>query len=417
MSELASEQLGTARLGVSTPTGRPVALTLLRQSEHVLFVGLLILGVGQSIADGRRPWASAVLGVVLLCWYALGALLERRRDAYPQRYTAQWWLGGLTVGWVALVVVSPDFVWLVFAVFLLYLQLLALRWAIPVVVLLACGAIAAVAAHQGRLTLAGVIGPLIGAAVAIVISIVFRQLRDEAERRAQLVAELTAAQDRLAAAERYAGTLAERERLAHDIHDTVAQGLSSVLLLIRSVRDQGEGLPDTARAQLAAAVTAAQGALEDTRRVVHALAPAQLAGQSLTDALDRLVAQARPVGIELDLDVDGEPYELPTSTAVALLRTAQGALGNVIAHSLARRARITLTFQPEQVSLDIADDGRGFDPLGAPDETTAGTGIGLQAMRTRLAEVGGTLTVESAPGAGTAVSATIPTSAGEVTDG
>jgi signal transduction histidine kinase len=303
----------------------------------------------------------------------------------------------------------------VFAIFLLCLQMLPLRWAIPVVALLAGVAIAAVAVHQGGLTVPVVVGPLIGAAVSVVITVVYRDLRDEAERRARLVGELTVAQDRLAAAERYAGTLAERERLAHDIHDTVAQGLSSILLLLRSVGDRSGDLPEPARQQLAAATDAAKSALEDTRRVVRALAPAQLAGQTLTDALTRLVSDARPVGIAVDLDVDGDPYELPVPIAVALLRTAQGALGNVIAHSMAQRARITLTFQPEQVSLDIADDGRGFDPEADARETTSGTGIGLHAMRTRLAEVGGTLTVESATGAGTAVGATIPTSIASTT--
>jgi signal transduction histidine kinase len=402
-------------------TDRLVALTLLRQAEHVLFVGLLVLGVGETIADGRRTWWPVVVGALVLCWYAYGAVLEQRRGPSSRSgrdhagAAGAWWLAGLMAGWIALSVISPDFVWLVFAVFLLCLQMLPLRWAIPVVAVLAGVAIAAVAVHQGGLTVPVVVGPLIGAAVAVVITVVYRDLRDEAERRARLVAELTVAQDRLAAAERYAGTLAERERLAHDIHDTVAQGLSSILLLLRSVGDRSEDLPDPARQQLTAATDAAKSALEDTRRVVRALAPAQLAGQTLTDALARLVSDARPVGIAVDLDVDGEPYELPVPIAVALLRTAQGALGNVIAHSMAQRARITLTFQPEQVSLDIADDGRGFDPEEDVRETTAGTGIGLHSMRTRLAEVGGTLTVESTPGAGTAVGATIPTSVGSTT--
>lgn len=396
---------------------RPVALVLLKRAEHVLFAGLLALGVGQSIATGRRPWAPVLVSMLLLCWYGGGAVLERRhRHSAAGRSMAVRWLLGVTAGWVALVVISANFVWLVFAIFLLYLQLLATRWAMPIVLVLAAAAVAAFALHQGTLTVAGFVGPLVGAAVAVVITVVYRDLSDEADRRARLVADLTAAQERLAAAERYAGTLAERERLAHDIHDTVAQGLASILLLLRSVRNYSDDLPDAAREQLAAAVDAARAALEDTRRVVRALTPAQLAGRSLTDALARLIQDARPVGIDLALDVDGDPYELPTPAAVALLRTAQGALGNVIAHSMARHARLTLAFQPDQVSLDIADDGRGFDPDASPAETAAGTGIGIRAMRTRLGEVGGTLTVESAPGAGTALSATIRTTSMEGVD-
>lgn len=385
-------------------------MALLRRSEHVLFVGLLALGVAQSIADHTATWWIVVAGLAVLGWYGLGAVLAPRPGPLSnRRRVLRWWLLTLAAGWAGLVTVSPDFVWLVFAIFLLCLQSLALRWAIPSVLVLTAGAIVAVAAHQDQLRTAAVIGPLIGAAVAIVITVVYRELREEAERRTRLVGELTAAQQRLAATERFAGTLAERERLAHEIHDTVAQGLASILLLLRSVHGQSAALPERARRQLDASVAAAKAALEDTRRVVRALDPAELAGQSLTAALQRLVEGTRPVGIDIDFDLDGAPYELPTSTAVALLRTAQGAVGNVIAHSHAEHARITLTFQPTQISLDVADDGRGFDPATEPAQSTSGTGIGLTAMRTRLREVGGTLTVESTPGSGTAISASIPT--------
>jgi signal transduction histidine kinase len=93
---------------------------------------------------------------------------------------------------------------------------------------------------------------------------------------------------------------------------------------------------------------------------------------------------------------------------VALLRVAQGAVANVTTHAAAARVGVTLTFQPDAVSLDIVDDGRGFDPDDTTPSPTAGTGFGLRAMRSRLAEVGGTLVVESNPGNGTAISATIP---------
>ena len=398
--------------GGGPPAGRPVAFGLLRRAEHVLFVGLLALGVGQSIADRNHPFAVGAIGALTLGWYAAGAMIATRPATIRGRRTpAARWLGGLTVGWVALVALSPGFVWLVFAVFFLYLQAIALRWSIPIVIALAGAAVTAVTLHQGQLRAGAVIGPLIGAAVAVVITVVYRDLRDEAERRERLMSELAAAQQRLAATERYAGTLAERERLAHEIHDTVAQGLSSIVLLLRLVRAQSEALPDPACRQLDAAVDADKCALEDTRRVVRALAPAELAGQSLVTALERLAANAMTVGVSAGLAVDGSPYELTTRTAVALLRTAQGAMGNVIAHSRAQHAQLTLTYQGDRVCIDIVDDGQGFDPLEPTRETPDGTGIGLTAIRARLAEVGGLLTVESAPGSGTAISATIATDA------
>jgi signal transduction histidine kinase len=290
----------------------------------------------------------------------------------------------------------------------LLLQLLPMRWAGPTVAGLAVLGAAAVAAHQGRFTASMVIGPLIGAAVAVVMTVVYRQLREESERRAQVVAELTVAQERLAAAERYAGTVAERERLAHEVHDTLAQALSSIVMLLRSVDDEAAVLPPAAQRRLAVAATAARGALKDARRLIRTREPSGLAGKPLTVALQRLVDDTAPVGIDIGLEVDGEPCELPTPVAVALLRTAQGALGNVVAHSMAAHARVTLTFQPGLVSLDVADDGRGFDPGAPRTESATGTGIGLTAMRTRLEATGGTLTVESRPGCGSAISASVP---------
>jgi signal transduction histidine kinase len=382
------------------------ATVLLRQFEHVMFVGLLALGIALTVARGVRAVPGGAMSVALLGWYGLGiALMRHRRD---DRRAAVTWLSVLCVGWLALIALSAEFVWLLFPISLLLLQLLPVRWSVPVVAGLTAVGIVGVAWHQGGLSVAVVLGPMIGAAVSVMISLVFRQLREESERRARLVAELTAAQQRLAAAERYAGTVAERERLAHEIHDTLAQSLSSIVLLLRSVDAAAAGLPVPARQQLAVATDAARDALQDTRRLVRTLEPSGLDGQPLADALSRLVEQVRPVGVEVGLRVDGDPYDLPTPVAVALLRTGQGALGNVVAHSLARRAQVTVTFQPGLVSLDIADDGVGFD-VGAPRaETSAGTGIGLAAMSRRLAAVGGTLTVESAPGDGTAISASIP---------
>jgi len=386
-------------------------LALLRQAEHVLFVALLGLGVVRAAADGPYAWWAVGLGLFELGWYVAGVVLARRPlETGRRRRAAAGWLIVLSLGWVGLVVVSAAFVWLVFALFLLYLQAIPRRWSLPVVSVLTGIAIVATATRQG-LSAAVVVGPVIGAAVAVVITVVYRDLRDEAERRARLLRELTAAQERLAAAERYAGTLAERERLAREIHDTVAQSLTSVVLLLRAAGTEADRLPGSAQARLEAATAAAKGALEDARAVVRALAPADLAGRSLADALRRLVDDTAPVGIDVGFTVDGDPYELATTTAVALLRTAQGALGNVIAHSMARRARVTLTYQPGQVSLDVADDGCGFDPAARPGESGSGTGIGLASMRSRLAEVGGRLEVESRPGAGTAIGATIPTAA------
>lgn len=367
---------------------RPVALALLRRAQHVLFAALVAVGAVRSVAEGRHPVWCVVGAVLLAAWYGLGVVLARRSG---DRTVAALWLVALTVGWVALSLLSADFVWVVFPLFLLFLQLLPLRVALVCVAGLTAVTVAAFAWHRGRVDVAAVLGPVIGAAVAVVITVVYRDLREQS-------LELAAARDRLAATERRAGVLAERERLAREIHDTVGQSLSGIIMLLRSGRP---GAVETA-------VTAAKGALEDTRRLVRALTPAELDGASLPKALEGLVAEARDYGLAATLVVDGEPPRLPTPAAVALLRAAQSAVANVRQHAGASRVAVTLTVQPDAVSVDVADDGKGFDPADPSPAPTSGTGLGLAAMRDRLAEVGGRLIVESRPGAGTAVNATVP---------
>ncbi|MGW0431854.1 sensor histidine kinase [Micromonospora sp. NPDC003197] len=391
-----------------------VALVLLRRAEHVLFIGLLAVGAARAVLDGR-PAVVVLTGALLLgAWYTVGVVVAHRGSGLLTERTRAGWLGlawllVLTAGWAGLVTLSVDFVWLAFVLFLLYPQLLPLAGALPTVAVLTAGVIAAFGLHRGRLDPGAALGPVIGAAVAIVITLVYQGLRRETDIRDRLLAELTAAQDQLAATERRAGTLAERERLAREIHDTVAQSLSSIILLLRAARNAYLDAPAAARHQLDTATAAAHSALDDTRRLVRALAPAELVGRSLPEALRRLVDGTGEFGLDGRFTVEGEPAPLPTRIEVSLLRAAQEALGNVRSHAAARRVVVTLTYLPHAVSLDVADDGRGFDPqLPALSGPTAGTGLGLAAMRARLAEVGGSLVVESAPGHGTVLGATVP---------
>ena len=388
------------------PRAAAVTLTLLRRAEHVLFVALLLIGAVRTRVSGQQPVGVLITAVTAVAlWYLLGVVLARRAR---RPVVAGLWLAGLTAGWIGLAALSVDFVWLAFALFLLAMQMLPRALGPLVVAGLAAVAVAAFAVREGRLSLPGVLGPAIGAGVAIVITTVYRDLRQQNEVAARLLADLTAAQGQLAAAQRRAGTLAERGRLAGEIHDTVAQSLSTIILLLKSTAGRWPDAPAAAHRQLDAAVDAAQSALEDTRRLIRALTLAPLAGRPLTEALGHLVDDSRRLGLEARLTVDGLPYALPTPVEVALLRAGQEAIANVRAHAAADRVELTLTFLPGAVSLDVVDNGRGFDP-NRPLTSTTGTGLGLTTMRRRLAAVGGTLVVESAPGHGTAISAAIPT--------
>ncbi|MBG6097766.1 sensor histidine kinase [Nocardioides luteus] len=210
-------------------------------------------------------------------------------------------------------------------------------------------------------------------------------------------------QEQLLAQSRSAGVRDERERLAREIHDTIAQSLAGVVAQLQAA--QGSADVEDVRRRVARSTEMARTALVEARRSVQDLAPAELADASLSDALSALVASWRDDhGVEASFVVVGEATALHSEVEATLLRIAQEALANVAKHASARRVGVTLTFDGSEVILDVRDDGSGFDPA-APRRSSA---FGLGVMRDRAQRLTGTFTLESAPGSGTAVSASIP---------
>ncbi len=177
--------------------------------------------------------------------------------------------------------------------------------------------------------------------------------------------------------------------------------------------NQSEGDTATRRRHLDNAARLARHSLTEARRSVQALGPGALEHGRLPDVLDQLVDDWSQLhGIRADAIVTGAPVPLPADVEVVLLRAAQEALANVAKHATAARVVVTLSPLDDRVVLDVRDDGCGFDPDNAPD----GTSFGLIAMRQRVGQLGGTIDVESRPGNGTALSASIPIIAQEPPD-
>jgi signal transduction histidine kinase len=225
-------------------------------------------------------------------------------------------------------------------------------------------------------------------------------IRQSAER-ADIIDQLEAARAELAAAQHEAGRLAERQRLAADIHDTLAQGFTSVVMLIQAAQVDLDGSRPLASRHLDLAEQTARDNLAEARALIADLAPARLDGSTLPDALRRLTGDPLSPA-DAVFDVSGTPRPLPVATEVVLLRVCQEALANVRKHAHARSATVRLGYDPDAVRLEVCDDGAGFDPDRVTD------GYGLHGMRTRVGEAGGTLTVRSSPGSGTQVRATVP---------
>lgn len=201
----------------------------------------------------------------------------------------------------------------------------------------------------------------------------------------------------------------ERNRMAREVHDTVAKGLVSVLLHLRAAEAAlGQGRATDVEPALSEAQTAARSALDETRRSVLGLAPSPLEGRSLEEALDRELAWASRTGsADVRMVVAGEPRDLPPEAAHALFRIAQEALTNALHHADAHSVRIGVVYADAGISLLVQDDGGGFD-LTRAERSDAASGIGLRGMAERARLLGGTLEVESTPGWGTRVRAHVP---------
>lgn len=219
------------------------------------------------------------------------------------------------------------------------------------------------------------------------------------DEKARLLDELTAAQDELALVHRDAGITEERARLSREMHDTVAQSLTGLVLLAQRAR-RGFASDSLDDETLELIETTARDALAETRALVAAAAPVELTQGGIADALQRLAERfERETRIRVTVTTTLE-QTLDRDAEVVLLRCAQEGLANVRKHSAAANARIELGAASGSARLTVTDDGRGF-----PAEPRAG--FGLAGLRDRLAVAGGRLEVDGSPGA-TALTATLP---------
>jgi signal transduction histidine kinase len=387
---------------------------VLRWSLHALLIALVVVVIARSVLMSD-PQTGVIhgLAVLLLATYLGGALIAHLRPEFVEssRWVPWLWVGLMTAFWLGLLAVTPDASFIVFPLFFLYLQLFPAKAAVTAVVLTTTLTILALGVEDG-FAVGGVIGPLIGAGVAVTIGFGYRALYREAEERQELITELLETRGELAAAERSAGMLAERERLAREIHDTVAQALSSIQLLLHAAERLDFERPGLEQLRLARETAA--DSLVDTRRIIRELTPPALDDRTLPAALKRLATsteqtlRAGGAATTVNFLVEGMPVPLPMTVDATLLRIAQGAIANVARHARATRADLTLTYQSDSVTLDVVDDGVGFVPEVAEMTAAAAGSFGLTAIRQRVDALGGLLSIESGNGEGTALAVTLP---------
>ncbi|WP_433530060.1 sensor histidine kinase [Micromonospora sp. CA-263727] len=207
---------------------------------------------------------------------------------------------------------------------------------------------------------------------------------------------------------REAGVLDERQRMAREIHDTLAQGLTGIITQLEAAEQTRDRSADWRR-HVDNALSLARESLTEARRSVRAVRPEPLETARLPDVLSELGGRWSALhGVPASVSTTGTPRPLHPEIEVTLLRAAQEALANVARHAAASRVGLTLSYMSDVVTLDVRDDGTGFDVTDVPAAREPDGGYGLTAMRQRVTRVGGRLDVESEPGGGTAVSASVP---------
>ncbi len=209
-------------------------------------------------------------------------------------------------------------------------------------------------------------------------------------------------------------TLEERNRLAREIHDTLAQSIVGIMVRLEAAEALANRDPEAARAEVHSARELARQSLEEARRSVWNLHPRALGTGTLTEAVRREIERAQAEGIEASLEIDGtEPTSIDSRCELAVLRIAQEAISNTLRHARARSVRVTLSFGVDEMCLLISDDGIGFDPSAEVRALSpTGGGFGMTSMQERARLVGGWAEVRGAPGMGTQVEAMLPCSPG-----
>ena len=358
-------------------------------------------GQSQSAASKAvRLSLAAALGV----WY-WGFLVARSRT--PGRDLV--YLVGAVGLWAPLIALDPVILNLGFGV-LAPFCLHDLRHGAAVVLVVAVGWIWQLTREPGAVPWPTVAAVCVFAAGTLLSVAYMGSVVRQSRERQRLIEQLQATRAELAAAERQAGTLAERQRLARDLHDTLTQGFASVVLLLEAA-EESLALGRPVERHIAQALRSARDNLAESRRVVWALRPRPLAEQPLPQALGELASRlAEETGLRAETVVTGTARPLGAQVEEALLRIGQEALANVRKHAAASRVTVTLSYLDDVVTLDVQDDGVGFDQAA----TVAGAGgLGLPAMAERVAALGGSLVIESAPGEGTTIAVEVPAPAGE----
>lgn len=378
---------------------------------HGLFYILLIITTPMAVFDSEQlkyGWLIAPMAIALGLWYGLS--VWKPPSYWAGRLTLQ--VPYYTIGWgiwFGLAIIHPVFMFILLVLFAHTYMYMWLPWSFVGAAILMGLTILQGVVDNGNLApeavLMGVTSSIAGGILAIFISAIITQ---SAQRHA-LLNELQRTRYELAIAEREAGILQERQRLAREIHDTLAQSFTSIVMNIEAAESKLASNHATASQHLGQAKQMARHSLQEARRWVWELRPEILEQKSFDEGIREVISSWEAVnGTKAALTVTGTPLPLAPEHEVALLRVVQEALSNVRKHAEAKAVNVTLSYMGDSVSLDILDDGKGFMPQHVERNHEAKSGFGLIGMRERVEQAGGTFLLESAKHEGTTIVVTLP---------
>ena len=371
----------------------------------VIFYSLLVVALASSLADGNLAGTARLASVFLsAAWVGLyWAMIVRARHRVESTWRMLLYVAAAVAFVIVLALIHPVYQILNFAIFMQVFLFLPMRWSIPVAVSLTVLAVADGIRQAPENAVGITVSAVVTLGFALFLNLWIESIINQSEERQRLIDELESTRKNLAAAEREAGVLQERTRLAQEIHDTLAQGFVSIVTQLEAADKRLTPDEASVRDQLDRARATARGGLSESRRLVRALRPELLEGASLPEALQRLAASwSDSSDTPANLSVTGTPRPLPLPVEVTLLRAAQESLQNVQKHAGAKSVELTLSCMEDLVVLDVHDDGVGFGQDGGQN------GFGLRSMRERVEHLGGKLLIESFEGEGTTVVVEMP---------
>jgi signal transduction histidine kinase len=383
---------------------------------YVLSLGMLgicfIFALTASNLSLLQKGLTALFSAAWAGWYYV-FVMRRTRLAINQTGVGLSFIFSIAIS-LALTWLHPAYLMVAFGFYGLTFAVLSLAWAIPLVLTISLALAVRFMSFSGDFSINSlpiVFSFVLSGVFSILLGLYITRIINQNHEKESMIAELEATRGELAKAERQAGILEERQRLAGEIHDTLAQGFTSVVLHLEAADQALEHDPPAARRHLDQARGAARDGLSEARRFLWALRPDVVRHEPLDQALRRVAAQwSEETSLPAHLEVSGNAQALPAAIETTLLRAAQETLFNVRKHARASQVNLTLTYMPDEVILDVQDDGAGFAPSASPsaDREHQG-GYGLIALQERAVQLGGNLQVESAPGEGTTVVLSLPT--------